>query len=80
MVTLLWQSLLLLCTHVVLNFGPHAGRNHVRRERGRGVLAALLLGDQPHGQRELLGVQFPLLFNIAQVPAMVWLLALLRNE
>ena len=58
-----------IATHVVLNFGPHAGRDHVGRERARRVAAALLLGDEPHGQRELLGVQFALLLDVAQVPA-----------
>ena len=58
-----------IATHVVLNFGPHAGRDHVRGQCARRVAAALLLGDEPHGKRELLGVQFALLLDVAEVPA-----------
>ena len=48
--------------------GSHGGRDHVGGELGGRVLARLLLVDQIHAQRELLGVELPLLPHVAQVP------------
>ena len=54
--------------YLYLRFSSHRWRHHVWGQSCRWVLASLLLLDQPHGQCELLRVQFSLLINVAKIP------------